>query len=55
MELHFGTYRELAEKDQVEIKGLIIKGNEANASLVKKNLWNLNLANASVKVDSHSY
>ena len=39
MELHFGTYRELAEKDQVEIKGLIIKGNEANARLVDSRLY----------------
>jgi GNAT superfamily N-acetyltransferase len=39
MELHFGTYRELAEKDQVEIQGLIIKGNEANASLVDSRLY----------------
>jgi|GEM_PF-1692956 hypothetical protein len=39
MELHFGTYRELEEKDQVEIKGLIIKGNEANASLVDSRLY----------------
>jgi GNAT superfamily N-acetyltransferase len=39
MELHFGTYRELEEKDQVEIKGLIIKGNEANASLVESRLY----------------
>jgi hypothetical protein len=39
MELHFGSYREMAEKDQVEIKELIIKGNEANASLVENRLY----------------
>lgn len=39
MELYIGTYREMAEKDQVEIQGLIIKGNEANASLVENRLY----------------
>lgn len=39
MELHFGTYREMSEKDQDEIKGLILKGNEANASLVENRLY----------------
>ena len=39
MELYIGTYREMAEKDQVEIQGLIIKGNEANASLVDSRLY----------------
>jgi hypothetical protein len=39
MELHFGTYREMTEKNQFEIKGLIIKGNEANASLVESRLY----------------
>ena len=39
MELHFGTYREMTEKNQVEIQGLIIKGNEANASLVESRLY----------------
>lgn len=38
MELYFGTYREMTEQDQGEIKGLIIKGNEANASLVESRL-----------------
>jgi len=39
MELHFGTYREMTEKNQVDIQGLIIKGNEANASLVESRLY----------------
>ena len=39
MDLYIGTYREMAEKDQDEIKGLIIKGNEANASLVENRLY----------------
>lgn len=39
MDLYIGTYREMAEKDQDEIKGLIIKGNEANASLVDSRLY----------------
>ena len=39
MDLYIGTYREMAEKDQVEIQGLIIKGNEANASLVENRLY----------------
>ena len=39
MELYIGTYREMSEKDQNEIKGLIIKGNEANASLVEDRLY----------------
>ena len=39
MDLYIGTYREMAEKDQVEIQGLIIKGNEANASLVDSRLY----------------
>jgi hypothetical protein len=39
MELHFGTYREMAEKDQYEIKGLIIKGKEANTCLVEDRLY----------------
>ena len=38
MDLYIGTYREMSEKDQIEIKGLIIKGNEANASLVENRL-----------------
>ena len=38
MDLYIGTYREMSEKDQFEIKGLIIKGNEANASLVENRL-----------------
>jgi len=39
MKLLFGTYRELDVKDQVEIKGLIVKGNEANVSLVESRLF----------------
>jgi len=39
LELHFGTYREMAEKNQIEIQGLIIKGNEANPSLVESRLY----------------
>ena len=39
MELYIGTYREMTEKNQVAIKGLIIKGNEANASLVESRLY----------------
>ena len=38
MDLYIGTYREMSEKDQIEIQGLIIKGNEANASLVENRL-----------------
>ena len=38
MKLYIGTYREMSEKDQIEIQGLIIKGNEANASLVENRL-----------------
>ena len=66
MELHFGTYREMAEKDQVEIKGLIIKGNEANASLVESRLYSSALtayfndgdtiiATASIKMPESGY
>jgi len=39
MELHFGTYREMTEKDQFEIKDLIIKGNEANMDLLESRLY----------------
>ena len=39
MDLYIGTYREMSEKDQIEIQGLIIKGNEANASLVENRLY----------------
>ena len=39
MKLLFGTYREMDVKDQVEIKGLIVKGNEANVSLVESRLY----------------
>jgi len=39
MELYIGTYREMTKKDQDEIKGLIIKGNEANTSLVESRLY----------------
>lgn len=39
MELHFDTYREMTEKNQFEIKDLIIKGNEANMSLLENRLY----------------
>jgi hypothetical protein len=39
MELLFGTYREMHKEDQIVIKELIIKGNEANASLVESRLY----------------
>lgn len=39
MELHFGTYREMDKKDQLEIKELIILGNEANVDLLENRLY----------------
>lgn len=39
MELYFNTYQELETQDQNKIKELIIKGNEANNSLVEDRLY----------------
>jgi predicted GNAT family N-acyltransferase len=66
MELHFGTYREIKEDDQLAIKELIIKGNEANASLVESRLFssaltayfkeqNTIIATTSIKVPEADY
>ena len=66
MELYFGIYREMITEDQNEIKSLIIKGNEANNSLVEGRLYtsaltayfkdnNRIIATSTIKIPEVSY